>query len=101
MLLAFSREETDESRVNLDAKPIWRIKYCVASPTFAVRFFPQLQGRLDPSVAVVLTQQNRDIADSITTELAIKSPSGEEWRFRAEFFFNQYNVFGLLAPVGK
>lgn len=101
MFLAFRRDETDESRINLDAKPIWRIRYCVPSATFGAQFFSQVQGTLDSSMAAVLTQPGRDIADSITVELPIKGPAGQDWRFQAEFFFNQYNIFGLLTPVGK
>lgn len=101
MLLVFRREETDESRINLDAKPIWRIRYCVGSPTFVARYFPRAQGTMDPAEAAVLTEPGRDIAESITAEVPVKSPAGEDWRFQAEFFFNKYNILGFLIPAGK
>ena len=100
MFLSFRREEADESRINLDAKPIWRIRYCVGSPTFVARYFPRAQGTLSPEEAAALTQPGRDIAESITSEVPIKGPAGEDWRFWAEFFFNQYNMFGLLTLAG-
>ena len=101
MFLAFRRDEADESRINLDAKPIWRIRYCVGSPTFVARYFPQAKGALGPAEAAVLTQAGRDIGESITAEVPIKGPAGEDWRFRAEFFFNHYTIFGFLTPTGK
>lgn len=101
MLLVFHRAETDQSRVNLEAPPVWRIRYGVSSPTFAARFFSQLRGTLDSTIAAPLMQPGRDIADSIRAELAIKGPSGEDRRFDGEFFCNQYNIFGLLMPAEK
>jgi hypothetical protein len=101
MFLSFRREEADESRINLDAKPIWHIRYCVGSPTFVARYYARAQGTMDPSEAAVLTQPGRDIAESITTEVPIKGPAGEDWRFVGEFFFNQYNIFGFLTPVDR
>jgi len=101
MLLSFRREETDESRINLDAKPVWRIRYCVPSPTFGAGFFSRAKGTLDPDEAAVITHAGRDIAESITTELSIKGPADTVWRFRAEFFYNHHNIFGLLTLPAK
>ena len=101
MLLSFQREETDERRINLDVKPLWRIRYCIGSPTFVTRYFPRAQGTLDPEEAAIITQPGKDIAESITTELSIKGPKEMTWRFQAEFFSNQYNIFGFLTVAGK
>ncbi len=101
MYVVFRREETDESRINLDAEPVWRIRYYVASPTFAAQFFAQVRGTLDPDEAAALTVSGRDIAESITSDFSIMGPAGQAWRFQGEFFYNQYDVLGFLRPLGQ
>jgi hypothetical protein len=46
-------------------------------------------------------QPGRDFADSIAIELKVDARKGEATRFNAEFFYNQYNIFGILTPSGK
>jgi hypothetical protein len=100
MLIVFRRTD-DGSRIDLDAPPAWRMRYCAASPSFGARFFTAVEGAVPSAVALQLMQPGRDFADSIAIELKVDARKGEAARFNAEFFYNQYNIFGILTPSGK
>lgn len=100
MLIVFRRTDSG-SRIDLDAAPVWRVRYCVASASFRTRFFTAIEGPVPPAVALQLMQQGRDIADGVAVELEVATRKNETAHFNAEFFYNQYNIFGILTPSGK
>ena len=101
MLIVFQRTHGG-SRIDLDAAPVWREKYCVASPSFRSRYSIGIEGPVPPAVVLKLMQPGRDIADGVVVvELEVETRKGEAVRFNAEFFYNQYNIFGIFTPSGK
>lgn len=100
MLIVFQRPN-DGSRIDLDATPVWQVRYCAASPSFRTRFFTEVKGSVPPAVALQLMQPGRDIADGVAVGLEVETRKGETARFNAEFFYNQYNIFGILIPSAK
>jgi len=100
MLITFQRTN-DASRIDQAAPPAWRVHYCAASPSFRTRFFAGVKGAVPPVVALQLMQPGRDIADGVAVELPIETRRGDTAHFNAEFFYNQYNIFGILRPSGK
>ena len=42
----------------------------------------------------------RDIGDSVVREIAVSGSGEGARRFSAEFFYNQFNIFCLLTPLG-
>jgi len=100
MLIVFQRID-GSSRIDLDAPPAWRMRYCAASPSFRTRYSIGIEGPVPPAVVLKLMQPGRDIADGIVVELEVETRKGEAARFDAEFFYNQYNIFGILTPSGK
>jgi len=98
MLITF-RRTNDAGRIDQDAPPAWRVRYCAASPSFRTRFFTWVKGAVPPDVALELIRPGRDIADGVPVELPIKIPTGETVHLNAEFFYNQYNIFGILKSL--
>jgi len=79
-----------------DGARLTSARYSVASPSFTQRFGRGLTDNDNEHVAAVWTP-GRDIADSITDEVAVKTGDGQTTRFRAEYFFNGYAAFCLLT----
>jgi len=100
MLISFRRTD-DGSRIDLDAPPAWRVRYCAASPSFGARFFTAVEGAVPSAVALRVMQPGRDIADGVAVELGVETRKGGTARFNTEFFYNQYNIFGILTPSGR
>ncbi len=73
------------------------VRYSIASPSFAQRYFSWLRDDNDDHVAHVWAA-GRDIADSIVTDVLIETGRAQTTRFRAEYFFNGYTAFCLLSP---
>lgn len=73
------------------------VRYSVASPSFAQRYFAGVSNDNDEHVAQVWSP-GRDIADSIVTSVVIPAGRNEQTRFKAEYFFNGYSAFCLLSP---
>lgn len=73
------------------------MRYSIASPSFAQRYFSWLRDDNDDHVAHVWAA-GRDIADSIVTDVLIETGRAQTTRFRAEYFFNGYTAFCLLSP---
>jgi hypothetical protein len=100
MLISFRRTD-DGSRIDLDAPPVWRERYCVASVSFGARFFTAIEGAVPPAIALELMRPGRDIADGVVVESEFEIRKGEKARFHTEFFYNKYNIFAILTPSGK
>ncbi len=100
MLIVFRRTD-DGSRIDLDAPPVWRERYCVASVSFGARFFTAIEGAVPPAIALELMRPGRDIADGVVVESEFEIRKGEKARFHTEFFYNRYNIFGILTPSAK
>ena len=73
------------------------VRYSIASPSFAQRYFRGLSDDDDAVVAQVWVP-GRDIADSIVTSVNIRTGRDVTTTFRAEYFFNGYVAFCLLTP---
>jgi len=73
------------------------VRYSIASPSFAQRYFRGLSDDDDAFVAQIWVP-GRDIADSIVTSVAVRTGHDEKTTFRAEYFFNGYVAFCLLSP---
>lgn len=98
MLIVF-KEKTSRAKIDSDRQSEWEIQYCIASPIFRSRFFQKLAGTLPLEWTQRLIQPGRDITDTITEQITIKSSSqGIEQPFQAQLFYNSYNVFCLLTP---
>jgi len=90
------------SRVDPDAQPVWSKKYTIASVPFRTKYFSDLHSAvIPPDVAAQVLAPGRDIADSVTHEVTIKTAAGIDARFRAEFFSNTYSIFCLLRPTAN
>lgn len=73
------------------------VRYSIASPSFAQRYFSGLSDDDDERVAQV-SVPGRDIADSIVTSVVVGTGRDQSTRFKAEYFFNGYAAFCLLTP---
>ena len=100
MLIAF-KSEHQRGAVDVDAIPNWTVRYCVASPSFKTTYFEKVNGTVPPEAVVAVTRPGGDIRDTFDCELDIAAPGGKESRFRAQFFYNRYNIFCLLMPKTK
>ena len=90
------------SRVDPDAQPVWSKKYTIASVPFRTKYFSDLHSAvIPPDVAARVLAPGRDIADSVTHEVTIRTATGTDARFRAEFFSNTYSIFCLLRPTAN
>ena len=72
------------------------VRYSIPSPSFEQRFGRRLTDENNEQVAAVWVL-GRDIADSITEEVAVETADGETTRFRAEYFFDGYSAFCVLS----
>ena len=98
MLVVFKQDAT-RARIDAAQTPAWSVRYCVASPLFRAQYFTGVQGVVSPDVAAAVAQPGRDIADSLVCDVSLTSPTERaELPFRAEFFYNQWNIFCLLTP---
>jgi Zn-dependent peptidase ImmA (M78 family) len=75
----------------------WLVHYCISSPSFRSKYFTSLKGELPTELIPQIAVSGRDIADSITQEICISSPTGQSYRFVSEYFYNQYNIFCFLS----
>jgi len=98
VMLAVFKNTSGATRTGSDTSPTWNVKYCITSPTFKSRFFTEINGAAPSDLAAELTSSYRDINDSITRTIDINTSSGQPHQFKAEFFYNQYNIFALLTP---
>jgi hypothetical protein len=98
MLVCFAN--TSGAIVDSEASSQWDVHYCIPSPSFANRYFQKLQvGRVPEGVFRSLSVDGRDIQDSETVDVSIDCRSmGQPTQFRAEYFYNRYNVFSFLSP---
>ena len=92
MLVVFEKE-SDRSCIDLDLEQTWKVRYCIASPSFKVRYFTGVQGKVPSDVVVQLTKTIVDIADSVNKEIPINKS-----KFKVEFFTNTYNIFAFFVP---
>lgn len=99
MLISFKQENRREI-IDVDATPSWAVRYCVASPAFKTTYFEKVTGKAPPDPVAAATRPGRDIGDGYLCELTIQGPTtSQSTNFRAEFFFNTYNVFCVLTPA--
>lgn len=92
MLVVFEKE-SDRSCIDLDLEQIWKVRYCIASPSFKARYFTGVQGKVPSDVVVQLTRARVDIAESLHKEILINKT-----KFKTEFFTNTYNIFAFFVP---
>jgi hypothetical protein len=98
MLVVFKKEPR-QSGGELARLPNWSVRYSVASATFKTQYFEGVSGTAPADVVAMVTQPGRDIANSRSIEVAVRSSSEQkEFQFFAEFFSNNYNIFCLLTP---
>jgi hypothetical protein len=100
MLVVFERV-ADDQRIDISRPPRWQVRYSVPSRTFAIRFFNRVTGGLENDDVARIAVRGRDIADSVKSEVLLTLPDREQQAFQVEYFYNQYNIFCLLQPVGK
>ena len=74
------------------------VRYSIASPSFAQRYFRGLSDDDDAVVAQVWVP-GRDIADSIVTSVNVRTGRDVTTTFTAEYFFNGYVAFCVLTPT--
>jgi hypothetical protein len=76
----------------------WVVRWSIASPAFAHRYFGDIRGDVPQDVVPLLTSPGSDVVDSVTRELEIAGPQGQRYRLVAEFFCNRHTIFCLLTP---
>ncbi len=91
----------DDKRIDIGQEPRWDVRYSVPSPTFSRLYFARLRSNVDNPYVIEAARADRDIAESVTAKQAARLPDGRTIHFQMEYFFNQYNVFCLLQPVGE
>lgn len=96
MLVVFKKGTADVGSVS-GFEPHWMVNYCVSNSSFKNAYFESLKGELPGELATQIAVSGRDIADSITQEISISSPTGQSHRFASEYFYNQYNIFCFLS----
>ena len=94
LLAVFQDKGLSESGVRRSS-----VRYSIASPSFAQRYFKGLSDDDDEHVAQVWVP-GRDIADSVVTSVVIPTGRDQRTSFRAEYFFNGHAAFCLLTPSG-
>ena len=99
-LMAVFHEPSTSASVDVDEERVWRVRYCVTSPTFRNTYFTSIEGVVPNEAARELTTPGRDIADSIVVEAPVQGPDGSQNPFRLEFFSNSFSIFCLLTPPG-
>ena len=98
MLLVF-RVINDRYAINTNLSKKWIVHYCISSKAFKTKYFSSARGEVPDEVVAQLTEQTRDISDSIKTERSITiHKTGKKSDFTVEYFYNQYNIFALLVP---
>jgi hypothetical protein len=96
VMFVVCERKVDQSVIDTSLPAVWRVKYCRSSASFRAGWFPQLDGEMPDDLTAALTAGGRDVADSIVGDVPIgASASGG---FRAEWFYNRYNIMGLLTP---
>ncbi|MGD0898451.1 MAG: ImmA/IrrE family metallo-endopeptidase [Thermoguttaceae bacterium] len=98
MLVVFQQDAT-KAQIDDAQAPTWSVRYCVASPSFKVRYFTGVQGTVPSETAALVAQPGRDIAESVVIDVTLASPTDHsDLPFQAEFFYNRWNIFCLLTP---
>lgn len=99
MLVVFMKEPSI-ANIDVDQSQSWRVRYCIASPTFRATYFESVSGVVPADVVSTLTDCGfLDIADSVIRDVPIEVPNAEfTHTFRAEFFSNSYSIFCFLTP---
>lgn len=97
-MLAVFKSAGDATQIDVDAGPVWEVRYCVASPTFKSRFSTGVTGNVPADVASELLSPGRGIKESIVRDIAVGGWRMDRPSFHAEFFYNKYNILCLLTP---
>jgi hypothetical protein len=100
MLLVYAPVANDK-RIDIARAPRWDVRYSVASPTFSCLYFARVRSNVDNPYVLQVATADRDIPDSVTAQEAVNLPDGCTVHVQTEYFFNQYNVFCLLRPLGE
>jgi IrrE N-terminal-like domain len=99
MLAVFKKEEKSVS-LDVDAAQTWSVRYCVASPAFKTTYFERISGVVPPEAVAIVTQPGRRISDSFVCNIGVAGRTANQTTmFRADFFWNTYNILCLLMPV--
>lgn len=96
MFVAF-KEDSVNAVDNKDSKK-WAIRYCIASPTFAHKYFPGLTRGVIPSGIAERVCRLGDIARSVKDEVTVSLPGRGQQVFQGEYFYNSFNIFCFLTP---
>ena len=99
MLVCFSRGI--QAVLNSDAKPDWKVHYCIPSHSFGNKYFQKVSGGGVPDdVFGRISAEGRDLEHSETIQVFIPCRTGlDPVLFNAEYFYNRYNVFCFLTPA--
>lgn len=93
MLVVFKKGTGSGSGIDLN----WPVGYCVSNSSFKNIYFESLKGELPKEFAAKVAVSGGDIANSITQEISISTPTSQTYNFIAEYFYNQYNIFCFLT----
>jgi Zn-dependent peptidase ImmA (M78 family) len=97
MFVSFA--EDNLHAINSDFEKTWKVRYCIASPSFSHKYFSSFtRAVVSPEIAqqVCCVQ---DISQSVTELVQIQLPGRSSQHFRAEYFFNSFNIFCFLTPA--
>ncbi len=98
MLVVFSKAD-NVNQADLDAESVWKVKYCIPSPTFRTRFFSKVTGQAPATIGKKLATPFGNIMDTEMVNLTISGGEGQSFPCQAEFFYNRYNIMCLLTPA--
>ena len=96
MFVSFAAD--NQHAINSDVEKTWKVRYCIASPSFSHRYFSSFtRAVVSPEIAqrVCCFQ---DISQSLRDLVPIQLPGRESQVFEAEYFFNTFNIFCFLTP---
>ncbi len=100
MVVVFKKDDTLNSAIRPEAVPRWSVRYCVASPTFKSAYCQKITGEVPEEAVAAVTRPGSDIADGYVCDVSIPDCGTDQpATFRAEFFCNTWNIFGLLTPA--
>lgn len=98
MLMVFARD-TVGVLTDQGAAATWQVRYCAASASFCARYFSELRGEVPADVARALEQGDGDIGESIPGTIEIPGSAPGSLVFRVEWFWNTWNIMGLVRPA--
>jgi hypothetical protein len=91
--------EDNQHAINSDFEKAWKVRYCIASPSFGHKYFSCFtRAVVSPEIAQQVCCF-QDISQSVTELVQIQLPGRSSQHFQAEYFFNTFNIFCFLTPA--